>query len=88
MTLKWASTALGVTLTTIGMGWFMFNHFAQAEETAVLAQNNAAVVDELQKIRRKESSAAEAKRELLVTLCLSGRLKDRDDCASVGVRVD
>jgi len=84
MTIKtfvtWLTAVTVVTGAIWGVAAFWFPHIGQtqsntiaAEEAKARAMENAAVVEELQKIRREEFAREQAKQEMLRGLC---RLKD------------
>ena len=85
--LKWLAGSIGVP-AMVGTAWFLFAHFAEASDTAERSKQNEAIVSELQAIRVNQASAEEAEFKLTKTLCLAGKLKDRDICAGVGVGVE
>lgn len=82
------SKLVGAGVTIIGVGFFMFTHFASSEETAKKAATNEAYIEQLREIHISQDTAFEATRALTLELCLNGKLTDRNDCAKVGVKVE
>ncbi len=81
------SKLVGALVTVIGVGWFMFAHFASSQETERTAETNKAYIEQLRDIHINQDTADEATSALTLELCLNGKLTDRNDCAKVGVKV-
>ena len=82
------SKLLGAGVTIIGVGFFMFTHFASSAETAATAEVNKAYIEQLRDIHINQDTADEATRALTLEMCLNGKLIDKNDCAKVGVKVE
>jgi hypothetical protein len=82
------SSVVGAIVTLCAAGYFMFAHYASSQETTKRSKSTKEIVIELKEIHLKQDTADEARVRLLTELCLSGKIKDRDDCAKVGVKID
>jgi hypothetical protein len=84
-----AVVAVFIAGTSAG-SWMLY-----AEQCHAQAKANEQVIKELLKYQereiQREEAAAEQERRVrqeVARLCLAGKLKDKDECAKVGVEVD
>jgi hypothetical protein len=82
-TLRW----IGRCAAAVVALYFLFGHFADAEETSKRAKSNELIVKELAAIRLNQATKEQATSERDRELCIAGKLRDIDDCAAVGVEV-
>ena len=80
---KWAGAVVSIVIV-VGFG---LDHYASSQETEVKAATNEKYIDQLRDIHIAQDTAEQAEEKMLKELCLNEKLKDKDECAKVGVRV-
>ena len=83
--LRKAAKNVGYATTIVVAGWVVYAHFASSEETTTRSINTEKVVKELQAIHIKQNTAEEAKTLQTREYCLACLIKDKLECAKVGV---
>jgi uncharacterized membrane protein len=81
---KWAGAIVSIVVVVA----FGLNHISSSQETEDKANINEAYIEQLRDIHISQDTADEAKASLTKELCLNEKLKDKDECAKVGVKVN